>query len=260
MLLFHGGGQTRHAWGKTAERLAEAGFHAMPVDQRGHGESDWDPEGRYEARYFARDVGEILEQIPRPPVLVGASLGGIASLIAEGTGAPHRSAGIVLVDVTPRLSRPGVTRILDFMRARPDGFATLEEAAEAVAGYVPHRKPPKDIGGLARNLRKGPDGRYRWHWDPKLLETWEPNRYTVEMGRISVDERLAAAALIRVPMLLVRGRMSDVVSEENARELLEVAPATEFLDLKDAAHMVAGDVNDAFSEAVIDFVRRAHQR
>jgi pimeloyl-ACP methyl ester carboxylesterase len=260
VLLLHGGGQTRHAWGKTAERLASAGFHAIALDLRGHGESDWDPEGRYEAPSFASDIGEVLDQLPRPPVLVGASLGGIASLLAEGSDAPHRTKGLVLVDVTPRLSLPGVTRILDFMRARPEGFATLDEVAEAVARYVPHRKPPKDTAGLERNLRKGTDGRYRWHWDPKLLETWDPDRYTPEMGRAAVAERLACAARVRVPMLLVRGRMSDVVSEENARELLEMAPSTEYVDLADAAHMVAGDVNDAFTETVIDFVQRAHQR
>ena len=260
MLLLHGGGQTRHAWGKTAARLAGRGFYAVALDHRGHGESDRDPEARYEAHDFARDVDEVIGQLPRLPVLVGASLGGIAALLVEGASEAPRSRGIVLVDVTPRLAREGVYRILEFMRARPDGFASLEEAAEAVASYVPHRKPPKDLSGLEKNLRRGEDGRYRWHWDPKLLEVWNPARYTPAMGEAAVAERLDAARRLRVPMLLVRGRMSDVVSEENARELLDAAPATEYVDLKGAAHMVAGDVNDAFTEAVIDFVRRAYDQ
>ncbi len=260
VLLLHGGGQTRHAWGKTGEVLAARGFYAVALDHRGHGESGWDPEGRYEAHDFARDAGDVVAQLPSPPVLVGASLGGMAALLVEAASETPRSRGIVLVDVTPRLARDGVFRILDFMKARPDGFASLEEAAEAVASYVPHRKPPKDLSGLAKNLRKGEDGRYRWHWDPKLLEVWNPARYTPEMGEAAVRERLDAARSLRVPLLLVRGRMSDVVTEENAREHLDAAPATQYVDLKGAAHMVAGDVNDAFTEVVTDFVRRANDR
>src|SRR5690606_23952683 len=133
VLLLHGGGQTRHAWGKTAERLAAAGFYAVALDQRGHGQSDWEPEGRYEPELFSDDVAEVVSLLERPPVLVGASLGGIASILFEGDNPSPRTRGLVLVDVTPRLSLSGVNRVIEFMRARPEGFASLEEAAEAVA-------------------------------------------------------------------------------------------------------------------------------
>jgi pimeloyl-ACP methyl ester carboxylesterase len=163
---------------------------------------------------------------------------------------------IVLVDVTPRLEIPGVQRIIQFMAARPDGFADLDEVAEFVASYMPHRARPADARGLEKNLRVGADGRYRWHWDPRLLETWNPARFDPVVAQRIVRERLALSRNIRVPLLLVRGRMSDVVSEEGAREFLAAVPHAEYVDLAAAGHMVAGDKNDAFSGAVVGFIDR----
>jgi len=164
---------------------------------------------------------------------------------------------LVLVDVAPRIEADGVRRIVDFMTARPEGFATLEEAALHVARYKgAERSGPGRLEGLRKNLRRNAAGRWVWHWDPKLLESWRPGRQDDEQREASIRRRLEAAAAIEVPMMLIRGRMSDVVSEENARELLAIAPHTEYVDLAGAAHMVAGDRNDAFTHAVLDFIRR----
>jgi pimeloyl-ACP methyl ester carboxylesterase len=255
VVFLHGGGQTRHAWGGTAGAVAEAGFFAVTLDHRGHGESDWDPAGHYRVDAFVADLRGVTARLPARPFLVGASLGGITALMAEGTSPEPASRGIVLVDVTPRLEPRGVLRILAFMSARPDGFASLDEAADVIAEYLPHRPRPKDLAGLEKNLRLGADGRYRWHWDPKLMETWNPERYDAEGGRRAVEAHLAAARRLRVPVLLVRGRSSDVVSEEVAREFLSVVPHAEYVDLA-AGHMVAGDRNDAFTGAVLDFLLR----
>src|SRR5918995_2341051 len=81
VLLLHGGGQTRHAWSRTARRLAEAGWHAVALDQRGHGDSAWVADGAYAFRDFAADAAAVAQQIAqeqgRRPVAIGASLGGI---------------------------------------------------------------------------------------------------------------------------------------------------------------------------------------
>jgi pimeloyl-ACP methyl ester carboxylesterase len=158
--------------------------------------------------------------------------------------------------VTPRMNRDGVLRILSFMQHKPEGFASLEEVADAIASYLPHRKRPESLKGLEKNLRRREDGRYAWHWDPKLLETWSPGRHDDDARERSIRTRLEAAAAVDVPMMLIRGRMSDVVSEDNAKELLAIAPKTEYVDLAGAAHMVAGDRNDVFTQTVLDFVRR----
>src|SRR6266540_6176398 len=83
VLLFHGGGQTRHSWHGTADALAAAGWYAISVDLRGHGDSEWSADGSYDAMNFADDVLAVVAQLPSRPALVGASLGGVASLLAS---------------------------------------------------------------------------------------------------------------------------------------------------------------------------------
>jgi pimeloyl-ACP methyl ester carboxylesterase len=256
VILLHGGGQTRHAWGSTAKELGALGFYAISMDHRGHGDSSWDPAGDYSGDAFVADLLGVIDQLGTKPVLVGASLGGIAALMAETRSACSIAAGIVLVDVTPRMEKRGVLRIFDFMKGSSDGFESLEAAADAVASYLPHRRRPKDLSGLNKNLRPADDGRYRWHWDPKVLETWDPARYTEEEGEQIREERCEASRRLTIPTLLVRGRMSDVVTEAQAREFLELVPHAEYVDLEGASHMVAGDKNDVFTESVTDFIRK----
>lgn len=249
MLLLHGGGQTRHAWGATASKLAVAGFYAVNADLRGHGESAWADDGDYEISSFAADIAAMAAQLPSRPALVGASLGGIASLVCEHDH-PVATA-VVLVDVTPRMDPDGVQRIVGFMNAYPDGFEEIEHAADAIAAYLPHRPRRSDTKGLSKNLRQGEDGRWRWHWDPRFLSG--PPRSVHDQYPHRMNE---AARSLKVPTMLVRGRMSEIVSEEGVREFLELVPHAEYVDVEGASHMVAGDRNDAFCDAVIDFLTR----
>ncbi len=246
-LLLHGGGQTRHAWAGTAIALARRGWRAIALDQRGHGESDWSPDGDYTRGTYADDVVEVARALPRPPVLIGASLGGISSLLGIDRGAP--ATALVLVDIATRMEPKGIERIFAFMQAKPDGFASLEEAADAISAYNPHRPRPKDLSGLAKNLRHGDDGRWRWHWDPAFMSTRDPAEPPREHR-----EADAAAEKLSLPTLLVRGRMSDILSEEGVRIFRGQVPHAKFADITDAGHMVAGDRNDIFCEAVLRFL------
>lgn len=250
VLLFHGGGQTRHAWGGTAQLLGERGWRATTVDLRGHGDSDWSPDGNYDLDTFAADVRAVAESQPRLPAMIGASLGGISSLVAIAE-APHPLAtALVLVDVAPRMEPEGVQRISDFMTGHPDGFATLDEVADAIAAYNPHRPRPKNLDGLRKNVRLGEDGRWHWHWDPRFLKP-----PVDEPRSLRNENRLDdAARALTIPTLLVRGKASDVLSEDGARQLLALVPHAKVADVAGAGHMVAGDRNDAFNEAVLDFL------
>jgi pimeloyl-ACP methyl ester carboxylesterase len=254
-VLAHGGGQTRHAWGGAAQALARRGGYALALDLRGHGESAWSPDGNYEFDVFARDLEDVALALRAPPVVVGASLGGLAALLAQGESARGVFAAVVLVDVTPRMEQAGVERIRGFMTEHLErGFATLEEAADAVAAYQPHRKRERNLTGLEKNLRRGADGRWRWHWDPRFMQ-----RETQIPRDLSQSRLVDAARNLRVPTLLVRGRMSDLVSEASAREFLELVPHARFADVSDAGHMVAGDRNDVFNEAVLKFLAELPQ-
>jgi non-heme chloroperoxidase len=251
VVLLHGGGQTRHSWSATSSRLGSEGWRAIALDQRGHGQSDWSPSGAYDLDDFVRDLVAVARALPRPPVVVGASLGGMAALCAEGEAEARLLSAVVLVDVTPRLEPGGVKRIVSFMTERPDGFASLEEAADAIAAYREHRGRPTDLAGLSKNLRQGEDGRWRWHWDPKFL-----NRERGPGNLMTPDRLLEAARRLRVPTLLVRGKLSDVVSSEGADEFRAAVPHARFADVSGAGHMVAGDRNDLFTDSVVEFLSR----
>ncbi|NMN94379.1 alpha/beta fold hydrolase [Antrihabitans stalactiti] len=248
VLMLHGGGQTRHSWKSTGAALAANGLRVVALDARGHGESEWAPDGDYRRATLAADVEAVLDQLGAPAIVVGASMGGLTSLIMSTRVGPDRLTGIVLVDVVPRPEEAGVSRVIDFLRAHHEGFATLDEAADAIAAYLPHRPRPSATDGLARNLRRREDGRWYWHWDPEMI---------ADRGEIMEDAVLeleAAARELTIPVLLVRGKLSDVVSESNVDEFRALVPHAEFVELSGAAHTAAADDNDAFTDAVCDFV------
>jgi pimeloyl-ACP methyl ester carboxylesterase len=254
VVLLHGGGQTRHSWDSTAARLGAGGWYAVTVDLRGHGQSGWSSDGVYSLDSFVDDVVHIVEHLGRPPVLIGASLGGNASLGALGR-IPELALGLVLVDVSPFLQPAGTSRIREFMTSRSaDGFASLREVADAIAEYLPHRPRPSNLDGLRKNLREV-DGRYFWHWDPAFMAN--PRDEVVQRNTLIDPVRLGAAAtLLRVPTLLVRGGESDVLSVEDAVQFLGIVPHAEFATVAGAHHMVAGDDNAVFEEVLEDFLER----
>ena len=248
VLLLHGGGQTRRAWKGAGEALGQAGYHAVSFDARGHGASDWAPDGTYGQDAMVEDLICVIDALDnKRPVLVGASMGGGTSLVAIGEDRVDATA-LVLVDIAPRIELAGVEKIGAFMSK--NGFESLEEVAEAIAGYQPHRTRPRTFDGLAKNVRLGDDGRYYWHWDPNF-----------RTGHRDLDQRQMrlqeCARRLTLPTLLVRGGLSDILSEEAAHEFLESCPHAEYVKVTDAAHMVAGDRNDTFAGAVIGFLSRA---
>lgn len=248
ILMLHGGGQNRFSWKNTGQVLADHGFHVIALDARGHGDSDRAPDADYSVDSLSADVLRVLEQIGRPVVLIGASMGGLTSILVAKEAGPAVVTKLVLVDVVPRFEKDGSARIRDFMFSNVDGFDNLEQAADAIAGYLPHRKRPKNLDGLKKNLRFR-DGRWFWHWDPAFLTAPKDDPF----GRV---ERLEQAAIdLTIPILLIRGKLSDVVSAEGVQDFLAKVPA-EFVELSDAGHTAAGDDNDAFSEAVVSFVTR----
>lgn len=248
VLMLHGGGQTRHAWRATAVNLAGAGWHVVTVDLRGHGESARPTPPAYALDDFAADVRGLIAQLASAPFVIGASLGGIAALLALTEAPQAPAAGLVLVDVAHRFRPRGGTRVVNFMQERPEGFASLAEAAVAVAAYLPHRPPIDDPRGLRRNLRLGPDGRWVWHWDPALLG--QAARPLIE-GQAELSERLTRAAeRLRLPCLLVRGAESDVLTATIAEEFLGLVAGATLAEVPRAGHMVAGDNNDAFAGAI----------
>ncbi len=254
LIFAHGFGQTRHAWSGTASRLATQGWICHAADGRGHGDSGWLPGGRYGFDQFVGDVAALMRHAGRRPVWIGASMGGLLGLAAEAESQAGLFDALVLVDITPRWEAQGVARIMDFMRAHPEGFASVADAQAAVATYLPHRAQRKSPERLEKLLVRTDAGRWRWHWDPALLDT-------IAHQAPQWSERLhAAARRLRLPVLLVSGGRSDVVSDHTIAEFLELVPHAEHGRIADATHMVAGDANDRFGAVIADFLERLPAR
>jgi pimeloyl-ACP methyl ester carboxylesterase len=252
VVLLHGGGQTRHSWSGAMRALMLEGYHVINFDARGHGESGWSPDGLYPLKMRAtHDLSSVLAGVKGPIGLVGASMGGATALVAIGEGVLRpQAAALVMVDIVPRPDSRGTARIAAFMRSHPEGFATLEEAADAVAAYNPHRPRPRDISGLQRNLRYRA-GRYYWHWDPRMLD----KRSMPEADEWG-EKLVTCCSRVRIPTLLVRGMASDVVTDAGTEEFKRLIPSLEIFNVLGAGHMVAGDRNDVFNEGMIEFLKR----
>lgn len=249
VLLLHGGGQTRGAWRESAARLAALGQRVIVPDLRGHGDSDWAPDGNYTLDRQVQDILALIRTLPARPIVVGASMGGLIGMTLAGEH-PEELRALILVDIVPRVDLQGRDRILGFMKAHAAGFGSIEEAADAIARYSPNRPRPATAAGLERNLRLRQDGRYYWHWDPAFLDSFEPDLPAAQLRYI------AAVRRITVPILLVRGMMSNLVPEERVREFRELCPQAGVVDIRDATHMVVGDRNDAFGAVIVDFLER----
>ena len=249
VLFLHGGGQNRYSWKNTCQILADDGLHVIALDSRGHGDSDRAPDANYSVDALCTDTHSVIDQIGRPTILIGASMGGMTAMPVAHEAGPETVPKLVLVDVVPRYEKDGSARIREFMASGLNGFESLDEAAEAVASYLPHRTKPRSPDGLKKNLRLR-DGRWFWHWDPAFLTVPADDKFV----RVSKLEQAVMA--LTIPILLIRGRLSDVVSEEGVKDFLEKVPGAEFVELSDAGHTAAGDDNDAFSDVVVQFVNR----
>lgn len=251
IIFLHGGGQTRHSWDHAMRRATDQGYVALSYDARGHGDSDWSPDGDYRISRLAEDLRSVRAALASKVALVGASMGGVTGLQAVGNEPTDFADALVLVDIVPRPAAAGTNKIRAFMLAHQDGFATIEEAADAVAAYNPARPRPKDVSGLGKNLRLRDDGRYYWHWDPRLLSTSpasEPPAFQ--------EPLVEASARVKIPTMLVKGGQSDIVDDVGVREMCRLIPQTELCEVPGAGHMVVGDRNDAFNDGLFEFLHR----
>lgn len=249
VILLHGGGQTRHAWGATSKKLSECGFYTLAIDLRGHGDSDWSPNGDYAIENFRDDLVSIIKQVGKPASLVGASLGGMISLSTAGDqNLREYCNALIMVDIGINPNEDGSNEILNFMRSGSNGFGSIEEVSSAISRYLPHRQKPKDYSGLKKNLRLEHDGKYYWHWDPKFIDA-------ISKEQIAYRKRSKNYGnSVRVPTLLIKGALSKVLTQQEVDDFLKTIPHTEFVEIDRAAHMIAGDRNDIFANSAISFL------
>lgn len=251
VILLHGGGQTRHAWKGACEALVNGGYYTIALDARGHGDSSWVTDGNYHLPdMMTSDLAYVVNELGlEKPILIGASMGGMVAIHALGQGL-FDAAGLILVDIVPAINSNGTDRILAFMAQGRQGFDNLEEVAEAITSYQPQRKAKRSLDGLAKNVRLGEDGRYYWHWDPNIFKN---DNFDAEALFASIRQSTSS---LDIPVLLVRGALSDIVTDEGVDDFNQLCPHAEYVNVAGASHMVAGDRNDAFVDAIVDFIDR----
>jgi pimeloyl-ACP methyl ester carboxylesterase len=260
VVCLHGGGQTAYMFEELGAALRDRYFVLAP-DLPGHGDSDADLSvanavSGLDRHALATAIEEALDHFGiDEAVFVGASLGGITSLTLAAQS-PSRVAGIALIDIGHRLEDEGVARIVEFM-TKHESFGSLEEAAVAIAEYLPQRRPAKPER-LRRNLRQRGDGRWEWkHILGRRLRSVSADATDYRPGdwRSLVAGMDAELARLHCPVLVLRGAKSDVLSDEGAQEVAALIPNARLATISAAGHLAAGDNPETTVTLVEGFLR-----
>ena len=250
VLFVHGFSHNRSVWENLAEALPGA-FRPVSIDLRGHGESPWSIEGEYDLPSYADDLLPFLDRIGIDRILlVGHSLGGnVATLFAAAH--PDRVRALVLVDTGPVLEVGGASRVADDVQRALRSYARVEDFREQLR--LIHPKGDAEIldrlaeTGLVQRL----DGRFEPALDPGVLGPADGSADLAALER----ELWGALARVRVPVLLVRGGLSAVLSEKVAQEMVEeVLPDGCLVTLSGAGHAVMIDDGPALASAIRAFL------
>jgi pimeloyl-ACP methyl ester carboxylesterase len=258
LLLLHGFGNEAHIWDDFAPEVAPH-YRTLALDHRGHGQSAWDPQGRYEHEVMVDDVECVTAQLGIDRlVIIGHSLGGRVATLFAGRH-PGRMAGLVLVDVGPDLDPRGLMRIReDVESSRVPSFASVEEYARMLSVAYPAGRPDAILRMARHGLRRRGDGRFELVMDPALRGVGAPPESAEAAAareRAMADAQWNALAKIPCPTLLVRGAASDVLGPEVADRMVEeVLPNGQLAVVPQAGHSVMTDNPEGFREAVASFV------
>lgn len=249
IIFAHGGGQSRTAWRGAARAAAEEGYYAVSLDLRGHGDSEWSPEGDYHFASYVRDFAAIIPSLGGKAALVGASLGGRVALLMC-TSHPDMVGALALADVTPRIDEDVADDMREFFHRSAQGFATIEEAAQTLAALTEDKTPSPAVR-LLPHLREQ-DGRFHWRWDPRFVQ----GRFVAESGQLQLLEDSARA--LKTPTIVIRAELSTVVRAEHVEEFKRTSPHIETRVAPGIGHMLTGDANDAYAPMLIEFFKRTY--
>lgn len=261
VILLHGAGQNRHYWAKAARALISAGRYVISLDLRGHGDSDWAADQDYSLDAFIADLLAVLEQVQVKPAIVGSMLGGLIGLTAIGERTLHDTdeiaGALILANSNPRIQNDRRLRITDFLSSRPEGFASLEDAAATLTAYRGCEPDARTAGSLRRNLRKREDGRWYWHYDPAVVANDNPKRVRLDLDTPRIER---AAGTISAPTLLVRGRTNNIIDRNNVEELKALIPQAETAEVDEISNIVSGESGDSFDAEILSFLERVMRR
>ena len=255
LVLLHGLGNEAHLWDDFVPSVAPH-YRVLALDQRGHGDSDWDPEGRYDADAMADDLEAVLEalEIDRL-VLLGFSMGGRVAMTFAGRH-PERLAGLVIADIGPEVDARGVARISgEIAERRAPVFANVQEYAAVLSLNYPAGQPHALKRMAEFGLRRREDGLFELKMDPKLRAERPRDEAALAAEEAFIQRQWDALAKIPCATLVVRGAASDILSPEVADKMVdEVLQKGSLAIVPQAAHSVMTDNPKGFEKAVCEFV------
>ena len=247
LVLMHGAFQTAHSWDFTALALRDR-FHVRALDARGHGDSDWAPDGDYSHDAMQQDLDAIFSALGLDRfILIGLSMGGRNAMLYAARR-PETVERLVVVDIGPETQQQGRQNIARFVAGAREG--PFEEFLERAHQYNPRRPLEQLRGSLLNNLRELPNGNWTWKYDARMRDRFQNTPARAE-------ELEAAIPAIRCPTLVVRGEQSDVLSAGAAERLQQMIPASRLVSIPRAGHLVPGDNPVDFIRAVREFLEQA---
>jgi esterase len=246
IVCLHGITQTAHSWDEVAGALS-ARQRVLCLDQRGHGDSDWAPDGDYSRQTQAGDLDAVATALGLTRfILVGMSMGGINSITFTARH-PDRVRALVIVDVSPEIQVRGVEAIRSFIQAA-DELDSFEAFVERAHQFNPRRSLENIRSRLTHNLKRLPSGKWTWKYD-KALRSGERSFQASALLNLWDDVRT-----IQCPTLIIKGGESDILSSESAGKLQAAIPGSQLAIVPGAGHSVMGDNPEAFVGAVAAFL------
>ncbi len=248
MLLLHGFAQTCHSWDFVALAFSDR-FHVVTLDQRGHGDTDWAPDGDYSPETQQQDIHAFVQAAGLTDlVIMGLSMGG-RNAFTYAASHPDDTRALVIVDAGPENMRSGSQNIRQFVQ-QDDELDSVDAFVERVLRYNPRRDPVQLRGSLAHNLKQLPSGKWTWKYD-RLLRG--PSR-SMQQDPGAVERLWSYLEGLACPTLVVRGAESDIMDMDMAGSMHERIPNGRLATVPNAGHLVMGDNPSGFEHAVSDFL------
>lgn len=253
ILMVHGFGVSGHMFDEFAERMQDR-YHLIAIDQRGHGDSDWAPDGDYSRDAFVADLEGFRAALGLDRfVLVGHSMGGLNS-VSYTNAYPQHVRALVLVDVGPEAAKEGVENIVRFTRG-PDELE-FDEFVEMAHRFNQRRSIENIRERMRHRLKPSESGKWTWKFDKRFRQQDSGIRIGSELTN---DQSWQLFRDIRVPTLLIRGAESDVLSQEIAERVTREMARARLVVVPAAGHSVPGDNPDDFTAAVREFIADVDQ-
>jgi esterase len=245
LILLHGGALTAHTWDAVAMGL-QPEFRCIAPDLRGHGDSDWAPDGDYSPDALRGDLEALLADLQiKRSVLIGNSLGGSTALrYTAHRPASEQPDALVLVDIGPEMREDGRRRLRAFTEG-PRELDSVDEFVERALSFNPQRRPESLRRSLLNNLRQLPSGKWTWKYDPNRFGTRPMS---------SAADRWADVRRVSCPTLVVRGGRSDMFLDEDAEKLANSLSDGRWTRIDGASHTVQSDRPVALVAAVREFL------